>query len=342
MPVTLKDVAAAAGYSVTTTSRALGGYDDVNEQTRERIITVARELGYQPNMLARQLQAQRAETIGLVIPQAAHQPDDDFFSLLMKGISYVASQHQFDLLISSQLTPQDELRAYQRIAGGRRVDGVIVARTMHDDPRIAYLQRNNYPFVVSGRSAPDEPDDFPFVDADSESGIRQVVAHFIDYGHEHIGFISSPPELAYTPYRLAGYQHALADADLPYREDYVAHGDMQQESGQKAAADLLARHPQMTAIVASNDAMAIGAMAAVQAAGKQVGVDMALGGFDDIPLARHITPDLTTVRQPIYRIGELVAEMLIQIINGEPPEQTGILLEPKLIIRASSGQPLAI
>lgn len=340
MPVTLKDVAAAAGCSVTTTSRALGGYDDVNEQTRERIITIAKELGYQPNVLARQLQAQRADTIGFVFPQAAHQPDDDFFSLLMKGISYVASNNQFDLLVSSQLTQEDELRAYQRIAAGRRVDGVIVARTLRNDPRIKYLKNNNYPFVVSGRSAPDEPDDFPYVDADSQAGIRQVVAHFIGYGHEHIGFISSPPELAFTEYRLHGYRDALTAANLPYRADYVVHGDLQRESGQQAAEALLRRHPQITAIVSSNDAMALGAMAAVQSIGKQVGVDVAIGGFDDIPLARYSVPGLTTVRQPIYHIGELVAEMLIQIINGEAPEETGILLEPKLIVRDSSGQPL--
>jgi LacI family transcriptional regulator len=339
MQTTLKDVAEKSGYSVTTVSRALAGYHDVNEQTREHIVSVAQALGYQPNLVARQLRSQRTNTIGMIIPTQLRGSEDDFFSVLMKGVSYTAARHQYDILLSAQPSDVDELEAYRRIVGGNRVDGVILARTHLNDPRIAYLKEINHPFVVAGRLAPDQVSDFPHIDMDSQAGIRMLVEHFVDYGHRNIGLILPPEDIAYTPYRFAGYRKGLVRAGIEMQSDHVLIGDLTRAGGYRATKMLLRQAPELSAIIACNDLMAFGAMQAAQEQDLIVGEDIAIGGFDDIPISEHATPSLTTIRQPIYEIGENLTEMLLKIIAHEPLDQVNILLKPHLVVRDSSGQP---
>lgn len=335
----LKDIAQKTGFSITTVSRALAGYDDVKPDTRRQIEAVAMGLGYQPNGVARQLRSQKTDTLGIVIPSDDTRFSDDFFSELLMGVGYATAHMGYDLLVSAQ-TSDDEMSAYRRIVGGNRVDGVIIARTRRHDPRIAYLQECGHAFVVAGRSAPDEPSNFPYVDVDSQDGIGQVTNHLIGLGHRHIGIILPPSEIAYTGYRLAGYQQALIHAHLPYQPHYVVHGDLRREGGRDATYNLLTHHPQLTAIVACNDAMALGAMNTIQAMGLRVGADVAVTGFDNIALAEHAHPPLTTVRQPFVEIGQHLVELLIRLIQQKPLGESQILLSPMLIIRQSCGADL--
>jgi LacI family transcriptional regulator len=339
MQVTLKDIAEASGYSITTVSRALAGYDDVNEQTRAHIRVIAKRMGYHPNVVARQLQSQRTQTIGMIIPATLTGYEDDFFSLLLKGVTHAATRRHYDVLVSAQLHETDAMDAYRRIAGGRRVDGLILARTHRHDPRIQYLQEINHPFVVSGRASPGQLSDFPYIDADSQYGIRLLVDHFVSYGHRHIGLILPPEDIAYTPYRLNGYKHGLDEAGIAFDPNAVIHGDLTRKGGCKAMLELLHRTPHLTAVIACNDLMALGAITAISQSGLTVGDDVAVGGFDDLPLAEHAQPSLTTVRQPIYEIGEQLTDLLIRIIDGKTVNEPGKLLNPTLIIRESSGKP---
>jgi LacI family transcriptional regulator len=338
MQVKLKDIAQKTGYSITTVSRALAGYSDVNAQTRQRIIKVANQMGYQPHLVARQLRSHRTHTLGLIIPAVERQSfSNDFFSQLMLGIGDAVSVERYALLISAQAPGEEEMATYREMVGGRRVDGVILARTRHDDPRIAYLKAQGFPFVVSGRGALGEESDFPHIDVDSQSGIRQAVAHLIDLGHRDIGLVLPPEEIAYTSYRHEGYREGLADAGIPYRPAYVVHGDLLRSGGYQGTQHLLDHNPQLTAIVACNDLMAFGAMSAIEERGLLVGSDIAVVGFDDIPAAEYAQPPLTTVRQPIYEIGQRLATMLIGLIGGQSEQATRVTLPPTLIIRRSSG-----
>ncbi len=334
--VKLKDIAETTGYSITTVSRALAGYKDVSEATRRHIVDIALSMGYQPNAVARQLRSQKTDTIGIIIPAHDSRFSDDFFSELLMGIGYAAAHNGYDLLVSAQ-TSSDEMSAYQRIVGGNRVDGVILARTRRSDPRIAYLKEVGIPFVVSGRAAPDEPSDFPYIDADSQQGIYAATRHLIQLGHRNIGIVLPPLDIAFTPYRLMGYQRALLEANLPYEQANVTYGDLRRFGGQQAAHALLTQRPQLTAIVACNDAMALGVMQAVESLGLRVGADIAVTGFDDISVAEYATPPLTTVRQPIQEIGQRLVEMLIHIIHRQPLEHPQTLLSPTLIVRQSCG-----
>lgn len=334
--VKLKDLAEKSGFSITTVSRALAGYKDVNEQTRQRIIEIALDMGYQPNVVARQLRARKTHTVGIITPTDNKRLADDFFSELLMSVGYAAAQHGYDLLVSAKTTT-DEMDAYRRIVGGNRVDGMVIARTRRRDARIAYLRAAGHPFVVSGRAAPDEESDFPYIDADSQQGIRQVVNHLTDLGHERIALLLPPDKVAFTPYRLAGYREGLEDAGLPFRAEYVLNSDLSRSGGQESADHLLDTHPDITAIVACNDPMAIGAMNAIQGRRLRVGRDIAVTGFDDIAAADYTHPRLTTVRQPISEIGQRLLEMLIKIIHGVPVEEPQVLLSPELVIRESCG-----
>jgi LacI family transcriptional regulator len=337
MPIKLRDLAEKTGYSITTVSRALAGYDDVNHETRRHIIEMAQMLGYQPNHVARQLRSQRTQTLGFIIPTNDRVSAHDFFTQLLLGISDTAASEHYDVLISGQIPGEEEMNAYRRIVGGNRVDGMILARTRRHDERIAYLQTRKHPFVTSGRGAPSEPSDFPFIDLDSQTGIRLVTEHFLANGHQHIGLILPPDDIAYTEYRHQGYREALERAGLPYRADYVLYGDLLRDGGYACANRLLDQHPQITALVCCNDLMALGAIQALKTRGLRVGQDVGVSGFDDIPLAEYTQPSLTTIRQPIYEIGRQLVNMLVSIISGKSPAVTQVILPPELIVRESSG-----
>lgn len=340
MPIKLKDIAEQTGYSITTVSRALGGYHDVNEMTRERILSHAKMMGYQPNQVALQLRNQQTKTIGMIIPATDEGFSDAFFSELMMGAGHAASHNGYDFLLSAQISEEDEMKAYHRIVGGNRVDGVIVARTRQDDPRIAYLKKQNFPFVVSGRNSPNHLSDFPYIDVDSHQGIYNLVTYLVELGHQNIALLLPPQDLAYTPYRLSGYSDAIRDAEYPINPNYVLYGDLKREGGFVKAKYLLLKYPEITAIVACNDLMALGAIQAAQELGRNVGKDISITGFDDIPAAQFSHPPLTTVNQPIYEIGQQLVEMLLRIIHTGQTEGESIILKPKLVLRESSGEKL--
>jgi LacI family transcriptional regulator len=339
MAATLKDIARKVGVSVTTVSRGLAGYDDVAEETRDRIKAAAAELGYSPNVTAQRLQKQRTDTLGFIMPTFGPRFSDPFFSEFIAGFGNQAAAHNYDLLVSTHAPDSEgERNAYLRAVKKGWVDGLIVVRTREDDARIQLLCEHNFPFVAFGRTS-DELD-FPYVDEDSEAGMRRLVKHFIDLGHERIAFISPPSGLMFGRYRLQGYYNTMRDNGIVVPPEWVVVGDMTQRGGAEAVKPLLALDPRPTAVIGGNDLMAIGAINRIHQEGLQVGQDIAVGGFDDIPLAAYMSPPLTTIQQPIYEIGKATCVMLIEVINGRSPPNPHTLLTPTLIVRASSGKTI--
>lgn len=334
--VTLKDIAEKSGFSITTVSRALAGYSDVSERTREHILAIALAEGYQPNMLARQLRVRRTDTIGLIIPTSDERFTDDFFNALVMSIGYAATQHGLDLLLSAK-SPEDELEAYQRIVGGNRVDGVVLARVRAQDPRIAYLKKVKHPFVVFGRSSPAEDSVFPYVDVDSRVGVRLMVEHLARLGHQRLALLLPPPDLAMTLERRAGFEDGLKATHLTLHPQWVRYGDLSITSGAQLAHDLLTQHSQITAIIACNDLMAIGAMQAAQMLGREVGRDLAITGYDNIPAAAYTYPPLTTIAPPMMEIGQHLLALLIQAMHHAPVEPQRVLIQPEIVVRQSCG-----
>jgi LacI family transcriptional regulator len=335
MPATIKDIARKLGKSTTTVSRALNDFGDISVETKELVRRAAEELGYIPNTMAQRLQKRQTDTIGLVIPTSGPRFSDPFFSEFIAGIGNTAARLGYDLLVSTRAPGDQELESYRHSIRSRRVDGFIIVRTRCEDPRIDYLRKVGFPFVSFGRT--DGPLDYPFVDEDSEHGMRLVIKYLVDLGHKRIGVIAPPGNLEFSCYRLHGIHAQVEELGMSYDDLVIVEGDLTQRSGYEWANQLLDRPTPPTAIVACNDLMALGAMSAVQERGLVVGKDVSITGFDNIPMAEHSHPPLTTVNQPIYQIGSMVCEMLIKHIRGETKEREQVLLTPSLVVRQSCG-----
>ncbi|MDF1500068.1 MAG: LacI family DNA-binding transcriptional regulator [Anaerolineales bacterium] len=332
---TLKTIAKATGYSITTVSRALAGYDDVAEATRAVIQSSAQQLGYFPNLTARQLQKQRTDTIGIILPSVGPRFADPYFSLILAGIGDEIAVSGYDILISTRPPGPAELEAYRSIVEGQRVDGIVVIRTRLEDERIAYLAERGFPFVAFGRTTLDL--DYPYIDEDGEAGTYELILHLAQLGHERIAYIAAPQHLTFGYNRLKGYKRALDDTGLVYHPEYVEVGDLTRRGGSAAAEKLLAKPLPPTAIVAANDLMALGTMNHLQQNGLRIGIDISVAGFDDIPAAEAL--GLTTLNQPIFRIGHQLSQMLLAVIEGQHLAEPKLVLKPKLLIRASVGPP---
>ena len=333
MSVTLKDIADRVGKSVSTVSRALGGYDDIGPETREEVQRVAVEMGYEPNVAARNLQKQRTDTIALILPAINQlQFSDPFFSELLSGIVSTAAQKGFTINITTE-SEDDERETYLKHIRSRRVDGFIVVRTRLEDPRINILKEYNKPFVSFGRTRGDN--DFHFVDDDSNDGIRKIVDHLVALGHRRLACIAEPTNLTKSYHRVQGYLDALKDHDIPFNEDYLIESNFRQRSGHQSALQLLNLPEPPTAVIACNDLLALGAISAAQEMGYTVGQDISITGFDDILVSEYVK--LTTVHQSGQEMGARLASMLIKVINKEPIEQKQIIVKPTLVIRQSSG-----
>jgi len=348
MAVTIVDVARHAQVGVGTVSRVINGANHVRPETRLRVEAVMHELGFHPNAHAGNLKRTRGSVraIGYLFAADQRTLSDPFFSRLVLGMADAARELDYDIHIASCKDPSDELNALERMMRGNRIGGMVLTDTRVEDERITLLQQRGFPFVAFGRtgnmlaSQKNAPHSLPYVDVDGCAGVRQAVSHLIAAGHRHIGFIALPMQLMCAQDRLDGYRQALKQARIRLNECYVVPGGLTEAAGEDAAQALLQLPTRPSAIVACSDVMAFGAMRAIQRCGMMVGThgddDVALIGFDDVPMAAHTTPPLTTVRQPIYDIGRDIVTMLVQHLSGGNAPLPPKLILPELIIRESA------
>lgn len=334
-PVTLRDVARAAGFSVTTVSRALNGFDDVNESTRQHIERVAADLGYRPNLSARQLQTGRANILGFVIPTEAERLSEPFFVEFLTALSSAAAHYGYDLLVSAQAPGVGEEESYRRLAQGGRVDGMILVRVRQEDERVALLRSLDIPFVLFGRCGQSGSADW--IDVDGEAGMRVATEHLIALGHRRIALVNGPGRYNFVTHRREGYEAALAAAGLPLDPALLLSVDhMREQDGVAAMERLLALDEPPTAVLAVTDLVAFGALSALRSAGLEAGAEVAVVGFDGVTHSAYSSPPLTTVAQPISEIGQRIVDIIVNRLAHpeEPPHQE--LVEPALIVRESS------
>ncbi|RZA20315.1 MAG: LacI family transcriptional regulator [Lysobacteraceae bacterium] len=326
MTVTIKDVAREANVSVATVSRALNGQHNVAEAVRRRIQGVAERLRYTPHHAARSLSSRRTRTIGVVLPEVY----GEFFSELMYGIDQVAREHGLHLLVSSYHgDPREQGDALRSMRG--RVDGLLVMSPYEDSDghlsdALAVLP--DAVLVSSHASLPGQRR----IGTDNHAGARAMVAHLVALGHRRIAFVSGPQGNHEAEERLRGYRDALAEL-LPGVEPEVLHGDFLEASGERAGRALLAS-ALPDAVFAANDMMALGCLAAFNAAGLAVPAGIALAGFDDIPLARYVPPGLTTMRVDIAALG---AEAMRRLLSAPAGQDGDGLRPPQLVVRGSTG-----
>ncbi len=340
--VTLKDIGARVNKSVTTVSRALAGCSDVSPKTIRLVKEAAEEMGYVPNTLAQRLQKNVTDTIGIVVPYSAKGYADPFFSELLAGIGREASEQGLDLLVA-YAKQENELSLYKKLIEGKRVDGFVISRTLCQDERIRYLSSIKFPFATFGMV--ESPEKFPFVEEDSEYAMARVVDHLAGRGHTRIACICPPLTVNFSSIRLQAVKKHMQRLGLSLPDELIAMGSFDQKDGYEQTQRLLDLPNPPTAIICFNDSIAFGAINAGKERGLTIGKDLAITGFDDVPMAELYRPPLTTVRQPIADIGSLVTKLLIKAIQERHPnykaeaegiENMQIILCPTLIIRESS------
>jgi len=338
MASTLEEVARLAGVSRSTVSRVINNHPHVRSETRERVWQAIRESGYQPHAVARSLVTNRTQIIGMVIPEAVTTLfTDPFFPILLRGTTNACNAHRYQLMLSLFAASADQQERYQNLLGNGYLDGVIVASASLDDPLVSHLLRDRVPFVSVGRH-PDRR--VHFVDVDNVSGARMAVEHLIGLGHRRIATITGRLDTTHGQDRLEGYRQAMQAHGIPVEEGLIAEGDFTESSGMAGMQRLLPASP--SAVFVASDMMAIGALKALRQAGRQVPQDIALISFDDIPVASAIEPALTTVRQPIERMGSMAVEVLLSLVESSPEEEAPvhrIVLPTELVIRNSCGSP---
>jgi DNA-binding LacI/PurR family transcriptional regulator len=331
-----QDVAKLAGVSRTTVSFVLNNVPGVKitEETRQRVLEAARELDYYPTAAARSLASGKTQRVGLILGEGQERlAADAFLPSFLQGVT--ASVHRRGYLLVLQLAedvPSHE--AYVRLIREQQVDGLILSGPRSGDPLLSQLAEERFPLILHGRL---ESYRFPSVDVDNKAGAYQAVTHLIGLGHRRIGFISNAP-LSYSGAqdRFAGYRQALAEHDIPLDGSLVHTAAFLPKSGRVAMQSLLKVSERPTAVFAASDVVAFGAMDAIHAAGLRIPDEVAVVGFDDIFLAAHAYPPLTTVRVPAYGLGWTSAEILITLIEGEE-DAPSVTLETELVIRESCG-----
>jgi LacI family transcriptional regulator len=328
--VTIKDVAREASVSVATVSRALNGHENVAEGVRKHVTEIANRLRYQPHAAARSLSSRRTQTIGVVLPDLY----GEFFSELIRGIDAVARARRQHLLVSSYHGhPEEQGEALRAMRG--RVDGLLVLSPYADRP--GFLTDNlptALPAVLINTHLPDAT--YPVLSIDNFGGASAMVKHLAEAGHKRVAFICGPEDNFDASERLRGYRTALAQ-HLPNAEPIELPGDFDESSGYEAGKRILASKQRPDAVFAANDMMALGCLYAFNEAGVKVPADIALAGFDDIPLARFVHPTLTTMRVSIAELGGLALTRLLQSIESEESQPSTLqTLVPELIVRESS------
>ncbi len=333
MPVTIKDVALAAGVSVATVSRAVNGASNVLPETRQRILDAVRTLRFTPSGAARSLITRRTDTIGAILPDL----HGEYFSELIRGLDQAARARGLHLLVSSSHGGSDETAAALRAMNGR-VDGLIVMSPHADAAFLAHNLPTNLPAVLVNTGV-DLPGHIQFV-VDNFGGAAEMTRHLLASGRSRVAFIRGPEGNHESLERLRGYRAGLQQR----QQEIIFDGDFTQEAGWATGQQIAMLALQPDAIFASNDMMAIGCMAALSAAGVRVPENIAVVGFDDIPMARYLTPALTSVRVPIAALGANALNALVDIVEmpaidvAHPNKPQPMIVMPvELVVRQSCG-----
>lgn len=336
--VTIKEVAAKADVSYQTVSKVINHKVEVLPETAERIWAAVEELGYRPNYTARSLRSQRSRTIGYTWSPTPHGLTNPILDQFLQSMFLTAEQAGYYLLCFPYHEDNErQLAVYAELIDTGRVDGFILSSIEYHDPRITFLLEYEFPFVGFGRS--DDEIVFPYIDVDGGLGVYQSVIHLFEGGRRKIGALAWPEDSRVGNNRMAGYFRAMDECGLVIEKQLIMRGGGNYEFGYQACEELL-QLPMSTkpdAIVALNDYMAMGAMAALQKHGLLPGEEVAVTGFDDNPIVQYLRPSLTTVQQPIWDIGKKVIEMLVyQLEEHKLPDPICTLIAPQLIIRQSS------
>lgn len=334
-PISLRDVARRAGVSQATASRVLSGSDHpVNAATRGKVLSAAEQLGFEPNRLARALATARSQTVGVVV----HDVSDPYFGEIIKGLEETLQGVDYSLFVASSDRRPDKEVSYVRAFHAHQVDAIVFAASGLTDPdyrsqmsaAVSRFRSRGGVVVVLSDHILEEPG----IRFDNRAGVMNMVEYLYRRGHRRIGYITGPGDLEVSRVRLQGFREGLSKFGLPAGDERIADGGFSPSGGAEAVMKILA-NVEVTAVMAANDLMAMGALRALLDSGRSVPGDVSVAGFDDIVISELAPVPLTTMRVPTYAMGRRAARMLLSILKGE--EASDEWIEGEIIERESVG-----
>jgi LacI family transcriptional regulator len=331
--VTIADVAEIAQVSKMSVSRVMNGQPGVSEKTRQRILEVIEQTGYVPNS-GPNLRPVGSKLIALLVPDIT----TTYMGEILRGVSGAAERLNYGLMLYTQGAVSNLQRTsyYLSLLGSSLVDGVLLVVPHDYEVIVNDLKQHDLPYVIIDHHS--NRGDEPSVIATNRKGVLDAMRHLLALGHRRIGFITGRMDIACSHDRLQGYRDGLAEIRLPFDPDLIREGDFLQASGFQNTQSFLQLEQPPTAIIASNDIMALGAMDAAKDAGLAIGHDLSIVGFDDIDMASQTYPPLTTIRQPLAAMGETALDILVTLLHERTVLTPRRELPTELIIRGSTGQ----
>jgi LacI family transcriptional regulator len=325
---TIKEVSCVANVSMATVSRVLNGTAPVSEPMRSRVMRAIEQLEYQPNAFARALATNRSNGVGVIVSNLA----SPFFGPMLSGIESVFEPNDMHIMVSSGHANLEDEREALNFLLQRKADALVIHSEALSEYELIQLSRRDTPIVLLGRHVPELADRCVYLD--NERGGSVMTRYLVEQGHSRIAHISGPQSLYDSRARLAGYRKALEEAGIEFDEGLVVEANFQEEGGYLAMRRLLDRGLGFTALFASNDQSAAGALIALREAGLQVPTDISLAGYDDVLYARYLYPALTTVSQPLFEMGREAAKLALALLEGTKVEVRH-RFDPLLVTRES-------
>ncbi|MFD2830420.1 LacI family DNA-binding transcriptional regulator [Corticicoccus populi] len=333
--VTIKDIAKATGCSPSTVSRVIADNSRISEKTKQKVRAAMRELGYHPNLTARNLVARSTKTIAVIMPSSADTSlQNPFFSEVLRGIGSHLHSRQFSLLLASGATETEKFKEVERLVLGKYVDGIILLYSRLNDPILSFLKEQEFPFVMVGKPL-QYTDDIVHVDNDNIMAGKDITEYLISQGHKRITFIGGATDLVVTIDREKGFETALTEAGLPVTEDEVIYTEFLKSGGREAVEKILKMKTKPDAVVVSDDLISIGVISTLEEHGLSVPGDISLASFNNIYFSEIIHPSLTTVDIRIYELGVESSKAVIKLCTDQKLDTKRIIIPHSIVYRNS-------
>lgn len=332
---TIKDIASLTGFSVTTVSRALNGYSDVNEQTKKKIEAAAKEMGYVPNRLAQNLVMKRSKTIGILVNELKRKSaKDNFMFEMLCGVHDALNESDYEFVLLSTSTAKQKNKTFKQLCQERQLAGVMIQGLKNDDPYLEEIVDSNVSCVLIDILITNATT--RYVTSNQMDSIKDAIKYLHRLGHREIACMNGSVDAHVSTIRKQGYFEALKEMHVPVKESYVMNGQYDEDVAKKVALPFLINHPEVTAIFCASDVMAIGVLSAAKDLGIKVPEQLSIIGFDNIMLARYTTPPLTTISQSPYQMAIAGTQLLTSMIEEKQEKTLFKILDSELIIREST------
>ncbi|ENH96847.1 LacI family transcriptional regulator [Gracilibacillus halophilus YIM-C55.5] len=336
MASTIKDVAKKAGVAPSTVSRVIADNSRISLSTKKRVRKAMKQLGYHPNINARNLAVRSTQAIGVVMPSSADTAlQNPFFPEVLRGIGSFAHETEYSLYVSTGGDDDDIFEEVQRMVHGNRVDGIILLYSRISDSVQQFLMEEEFPFVIIGKPSEQE-NEITHVDNDNYKASLELTNHLIDIGHQNIAFIGGSDELTVTIDRLQGYRQAIQEAGLPLPEEYIVHVEFLKSGGREAVEQLFSLQTPPTGLVVADDLMSLGVINMLEEIGLNCPEDVSITSFNNLYLAEITTPPLTTVDIQIYMLGVHAARCLIEKAQNKDEPAKRIIVPHEVKYRQST------